>query len=347
MFPQMTDENLNCKLELKPTSATLVPVTKSGHLPLQCVNINIQISAHKPTAPHSSVYSWQLNIKYSSTETSEKMVWKNLPALKGSIHVTENNSIQAAIDSASNGSTIYIEPGSYMEHLNINKTITLVATDGSAGTHIFGDVSITAQSVTLEGMTFYSSINSFSTITIYNSFVSILNCQFVDSVQSRALYTPRPTIAIDCNNCPYLQIVNNDFVGWKNAVLLKSTQNPVIQTNTFRSCHTGLSIAAVSDMTVTGNLFTHNIIGLKLPMPEQTDELQTNYFSDNVIPLIHNGKMILYPELLANYQFSQPVQGTQRLFVTGLCNMEVHANSSHNACLSVGHSEFLPPHGTW
>ena len=342
MFPQMTDENLNCKLELKPASAALVPVTRSGHLPLRCVNISIQISAHKPTASHSSVYSWQLNVKYSSTETSEKLVWKNLPALKGSIHVAENNSLQAAIDSASNGNTVYIESGSYMEHLNINKTISLIATGGSARTHIFGDVSITAQNVTLEGMTFYSSINSFSTITIYNSSVFILNCQFVDSIRSRALYTPIPTVAIDCDNCTNLQIVNNDFVGWKNAVLLKITQNPVIQTNTFRSCHTGLSIVAGSDMIVTGNLFTHNIIALKFPMPTQTDQLlQTNYFSDNVIPLIYNGKVILYPELQANYQFSHHVQVTQRLFATGLCNMEVHANLSHDACLSIGHSEFL------
>ena len=268
--------------------------------------------------------------------------------LRGSIHVTENNSLQDAIDSASNGSTIYVEPGSYMEHLNITKTITLVATGGTAGTHLFGEVFITAQSVIIEGMTFYPPINSFSTITIYNSSVSILNCRFVDNIQSRALYTPLPTIAIDCENCADLQIVNNDFIGWKNAVLLRSTQNPVIQTNTFRSCHTALLIAAGGDMTVIGNHFTHNIIALKVPMPAHTDELlHTNYFSGNVIPLFYNGKVILYPELQANYQFSQHVQVVQRLFVTGLCNTAVQANLSHNACLSIGHSEFVHLYGMY
>lgn len=311
-------------------STALVPVTKSGHLPVHCVNISFEISVHKPSAYYSSIHSWQLDMKYS---ISTNLVWRSLPSLKESIYVRKNASLQDAINSAKNGSTILVEPGSYTDHLYITKTLKVIATGGAATTHIFGEVSITACGVTLQGMTFYPSINSLSTITIHSSSASIINCRFVDSMETLALYMPRPSIAIDCEHCPHLKMVNNDFYGWKHAVVLKSAGSQIIQTNTFRSCQTALSIVERDSVTVTGNHFMDNTLALVTLTAAQTDKLlNENIFSGNVIPLFCNGRVLLYP---TENQYSKQIHFSQRYFVTGLCNATVDVN----VCLSIGYSQ--------
>ena len=339
----MTDEEVNCKLELTPIGSALSPVVKSGHLPVHCVNISVEISAHKLVNYDSSVYSWQLDIKYSTSDASRNLVWRNLPLLKDSILVRQNSSLQDAIDSAFNGSTIYVNPGSYREHMYINKSLQLVSTSESGDIHIFGGVSVNAPGVILQGMTFYPAIKSFSTISVYSSFVTVVNCRFVDRMESQSLYSPRPTVAVECDNCPHLQLVNNDFYGWKHAVVLRSTIYPIIQANTFRSCQTALSITSGDTSGVTENLFSNNIVGLEALFVTQTDALlNTNSFSGNVIPLFCCA--ILYPNPQTSSQISKHIQISNKLFVTGVCSMEVQRNKSHSSCFSIVNSEFA--HGT-
>lgn len=335
----MTDRNFTCKIELKPTSAALAPVTRSGHLPSRCVNITIEISAHKPTAYYSSIYSWQLDIKYSTQRMSRDYVWRNLPLLEGSVRIGQNGSLQVAIDSAMTGSTILLEPGTYSENLYITKPLHLIAYGGAEETHMFGEISITAQDVTLQGMTFYPPVKSFSTVTVYNSSVSIINCRFIDSLESTALYLPRPTIAIDCEHCPHLAVINNDFYRWKYAIVLKDAKNSVIQTNTFRSCQTAISIVAGGSIRVIGNLFRDNVLALESSTTVQTDELlNTNVFAGNVIPLFYQGKVFFYSDLHRDNQYSDHVNVSQRFFISVQCNMTV--DPSHKTCLSIGSPHF-------
>ena len=336
----MTEEEFNCKLELTPTGSALVPLTQSGHLPMQCQNISVKISSCKTATYDSSVHSWQLDIKYSSL--SRKLVWKHLPPLKGSVHIKQNSSLQDVINSAKNDSTIYVEPGSYREHLFINKTLRLVSSSESANTHIFGEVFITAHGVMLQGMTFYPSVNSFSSIKIHASCATILNCRFMDSTDSLPLYSPRPTLAIDCEQCSHLQIVNNYFYGWKQAVVLKNSVNPLVQTNTFRSCETALSIASGSATKVIGNYFMHNMLGIDSPYTVHADEfLNNNAFNGNVIPLYYEGKSIAYPDLQTVKQISEHIRISNKQFVTGICGIDARDNFSEGICLSLKHSASL------
>lgn len=335
----MTDEDFNCKIELKPTSAALAPVTRSGHLPLRCINITIEISAHKPTGFYSSIYSWQLDIKYSTEKMSGDYVWRDLPLLKGSIRIGQNTSLQDAIDSAVPGSTILLEPGTYTENLYITKPLHLIADGGAEETHMFGEVTITSPDVMLQGMTFYPSVKSFSTVTVYNSSVSIISCRFIDSLESAALYSPRPTIAIDCKHCPRLVLTNNHFYRWKYATVLKDTEHSVIQTNTFRSCQTAVSVVAGGSIRIIGNLFRDNVLALESSVTTQANELlNTNVFAGNVIPLFYRGKVFFYSDLHTDNQYSDRVHVGQRFFITAQCNTTV--DPSHKICLSIGSPHF-------
>lgn len=272
---------------------------------------------------------------------SRDYVWRDLPLLKGTVCIGRNTSLQDAIDSAIAGSTILLEPGTYTENLYITKPLHLIADGGAEKTHMFGEVSITAQDVTLQGMTFYPSVKSFSRVKVYNSSVSIINCRFIDSLESTALYSPRPMIAIDCEHCPHLAVINNDFYRWKSATVLKDAKNSVIQTNIFRSCQTAVSIVAGGNIRVVGNLFRDNILALESSITAQTDELlNTNVFVGNVIPLFYQGKVFLYSDLQADNQYSDHVRVSQRFYITVECNMTV--DPSHKTCLSIGSPHFTP-----
>lgn len=248
------------------------------------------------------------------------------------IYIGINDSIKAAIAAAPDGSTLYLDGGSYIEDLDIDKPVHIIATHGAIKTHLFGEVKIMAPGVTFQGITFYPAIKSYSTITINSSSASILNCRFIDSVESLSLYYPRPTIAIDCEHCSHVSIVNNDFYGWKHAVLLKDSDNARIQTNTFKSCQTALSIAVADRIRVTGNHFIGIVVALELVSPVDIDVFrQENTFSGNVIPFVCGGKVQLFSSFS---QYSRQVLGSQFLHVTATCNI---TEDTYDICSSIGH----------
>jgi hypothetical protein len=331
---KVTGDDSNCKLELRPSGPALSPVTESGHLPIHCMNLSIEVRAKKPAIYDSSVYSWQLDVKYCS-DLPWKCVWRDVPLLKESVHVESNMSLQNAINAAANNSTIYVEPGSFLEDIIINKTLKIVSIGAFANTHIFGEVLISAAGVTLQGMTFYPSTQTFSTLRINSSFVTIVNCRFVDSVESLALYTPLPTVAIDCENCPHLKIVNNDFYGWKHAVMLKTTYNAEVTTNIFRFCHCAVSIVTECLCAVRGNLFKNNIIAMEYPITAAADEfLNINTFSGNVIPFFGNEKVVLYPPQ-NSFRALENVELSNEVYVTGLCSTDTIHQEPNTFCISL------------
>ena len=314
-------------------------MTRRGQLPTRCLNISVKVLSDKPIIhDNQQIYSWELDVTYSFTEVQGKSVWRDLPLLNETLFVRNNESLQDAIDAASEGSIILVYPGSYKENLHINKAVKIFSSGGCTNTHIFGDVSVTADDVTLQGITFYPSTESFSTLKIYNSFTTIVNCRFVENLESTALYSPVPSMAIDCESCPHLHIVNNDFYGWKHAVLVKTTDSLVIQTNTFRFCHSAVLILTEGACNVWGNLFKNNIIGIQSPIMALTEKfLNNNDFSGNVIPLLGNGSFVSYPPLHPKY--SEPVQTSNIFYVTGECNVENTSLPPYENCAKFETSE--------
>ena len=301
-----------------------------------CVGLSVKIIAEKSTTSPSSVHSWQLDLLYTY-EYSNTAIWMKLPMPQQPIYIGRNDSIQAAVDAAPEGSTFYLDSGSYAEDLNIHKTLRIIAAHGAIKTHLFGEVIIMAPGVTFQGITFYPAIKSYSTITVNSSSASIINCRFIDSVESLSLYYPRPTIAIDCEHCSHVSIVNNDFYGWKHAVLLKDSNNAKIQTNILKSCQTALSIAVADGTRVTGNHFLGNVVAMKVVSSVDIDVFrQKNTFSGNVIPLVCGGKVQPFSGFQGASQSSRQVLGSQCLHVTATCNKTEDTSAIHNICSSIG-----------
>ena len=258
-------------------------------------------------------------------------IWrKKLSLLRRGIHVGTNDSLQKTINTSPNHSTIYVEPGSYSGDLYINKTLYIIGVKGITYTHIFGELTVVAPGVILQGLTFYPSVRTHTVLTIYDS-AYIIGCRFVNSMESRHLYSPRPKIAIDCKHCPYLHTVNNEFSGWKQAMLLRSAENVKVRTNVFKSCQTAISALVVSTLEVARNLFFDNIASIEAcPSSKFPEYAQNNTFSGNVIPMSCNSEEPYYP---SESQASKPVLGSQSLYVTGECNNRVDNN---NICSSIG-----------
>ena len=313
-------------------------MTRIGHLPAHCLNLSVKILAEKPSIYDKQlIYSWELDIKFSFTKVQGDIVWRDLPSMNETLFIKSNELIQDAIDAASEGSIILLHPGRYKEDLRIDKALKIVSTGGCTETHVFGEVSVTADNVTLQGITFYPSTKSFSTLKINNSFATIVNCRFVENLDSKALYSPVPSVAIDCESCPHLTIVNNDFYGWKHAVLVATADSLTVQTNTFRFCQSAVLIITDSMCNIWGNLFKNNIIGIQSPIVESMEKfLNTNTFSGNVIPLLGNGTFVLYPPLHTRHSAHELVKTSSVFYVTGECNVKNATNvPPNNQCASI------------
>jgi Synergist-CTERM protein sorting domain-containing protein len=113
-----------------------------------------------------------------SAFTTEAAVWT----------VENGESIQDAIDSASTGDTIQVEPGTYVEYLEVNKGLTIMGTGEGVVLRTPGGeenlVRIPSSNVTLEGLTFEAidEVIEHTAVYMYGSIwnVQVRNCTFRD-----------------------------------------------------------------------------------------------------------------------------------------------------------------------
>lgn len=263
----------------------------------------------------------------------ENSLWMKLNEAETTVFIGQNDSVQDVINSVNERSTILFHPGNYRENIYINKSLHISSTDGPYTTHIFGEIFVTADNVVLQGMTFYPPAPSFSTLQLNASHIKIVSCRFVDNLDSLALYSPLPTVAINCEDCPHLKVVNNDFYGWKHAVILKTSDSPELLTNTFRFCQYAIFLTD-NVCRISGNLFSGNVIGIHSLVVEDVQELlETNTFSGNVIPLLSDGKFAHYPKLGSRYNLQQHFKISDMFYISGVCSKNY---SDGYGCISVG-----------
>lgn len=190
----------------------------------------------------------------------------NTPPAGALIVPDEYQTIQAAIDNASAGDTIFVKPGTYYGNISyygitIDKPITLIG-QNSQNTIIEGTnyryadsvIEITANNVTISGFTITSDYVTSTMISIGE----------YEQPQSD------------------VKIIGNNIVGGPYGISMWEGENYIISQNNITKSGTGISMSAsnsvISDNTITGN----SVYGLQVSNCQNVT-IKENNISDNGI----------------------------------------------------------------
>ena len=181
--------------------------------------------------------------------------------------------IQEAVNSASPGQTIQVAPGTYYEHVTINKSLTLIGEkgatiDGSGGGNV---INITTNNISISGFTIQNgrfgiylkgSNNSIAQSTISNNWCGVY---MVNSKHN----------SISGNT-----ITSNDVFGIR---IFGSCSNNIVSTNMFAHSKYGLSLAHANNNTFYHNNIINNEVQLDRYKSSNTWDNgagEGNYWSD-------------------------------------------------------------------
>jgi len=183
-----------------------------------------------------------------------------LPAV-GSTVPGDYSTIQEAINQAAVGGVILVRPGTYYEHVAVNKTVSLVGEDAST-TIIDGNgtgcvVSIVCDNVTLTGFTVQ---------------------------RGGGIMFPDYDAGISLKNVRGCKISDNNVVdnGCFGIHLLESNQNTVMRNNFTRNAWYAIDLATSSNNTVSSNIAIFNgNIGVGMHCSSQSNIVLANTILNN------------------------------------------------------------------
>jgi len=172
-------------------------------------------------------------------------------ATSAGITVNPSDSIQAAINNATNGDTILVRAGTYNESLEINKSISLIGEDRDQ-TFIDGQdnqfiINVTADNVTIEGFTIQSALNPSYGIGLFVSKGDVISGNTVE-------YSQQGIVLTSCSNVT----VSDNMVtaNTQQGIALYSASNNIVSNNMV-TANTGAGIAVYAS---NGNIFLGNMI---------------------------------------------------------------------------------------
>jgi parallel beta-helix repeat protein len=192
--------------------------------------------------------------------------------------------IQDAVDNATDGDTVYVFPGTYTEHLNIEHSITLQGADPLT-TIIDGQgtnqdiVSCIAAATVITGFTIFNCSISRSCVLLNHTSncllqkniihtgkygVTLKNAQNI-SIQnnsfSQPLYTHAGYIGININNCINSIFAQNNLSSWDSGIYLYGTYLIIIN-NTITNADRGItdSMETLHPWTNKHLIIQHNIL---------------------------------------------------------------------------------------
>ena len=188
-----------------------------------------------------------------------------------SVTVGPDQLIQAAINNATAGETIFVSPGIYSESLVVNQTVSLIG-EGSDTTFINGSnnqfiVDVTANGVTIEGFNVTSSLNP--SIGIAVSFFN--NCTISNDIIENSQQ------GINITNSNYNTISSNAILNNQQQGIVSSyTQYNTVSDNTITANgQYGIYLAASSYNLFSRNVISENFGGIYI------DTSGSNTFSGN------------------------------------------------------------------
>jgi len=194
------------------------------------------------------------------------------------IHVHDYSSIQQAIDNASVGATILVEAGTYHEHIDIDKSISLVG-EGRETTIIDGVdssnvISITSNGVTIESLTITKSI-----VRPYDSGISGVSIRGI--VVNNAKIT-NTYYGIDLVYCADSAFSGNIIINQTNGVLLLGSNYNVFSNNVISGNSVGISLFISSNNGFFGNTLSNNGEGVSIIEPSNRNYFFHNNFGESI-----------------------------------------------------------------
>ena len=269
--------------------------------------INLGVIATPPY--NKSIGQWNLELEYqvwnSSSPKPITSEWKRLTKFNLTSVVVEKSgaysSIQAAVDSASPGSVIFVSPDHYVEDIYISKPLRLLSGKNGRKAMISGQILIESSNVTVDCFLFHA-LNSFkpSLVVINSSFVSILNCKFQSNKELKFLtqlgHHPH-TSALLLQTSQNLQIMNSLFRDCRVGLTIDDCTVCNVTGNTFSSCTTAMQSISSDSIRVTRNYFVRNFVALGIDSFEPLKHLLNgNIFEKNSV-VIQNGTLSSTTEL--------------------------------------------------
>lgn len=201
--------------------------------------------------------------------------------------------IQAAINAAGDGDTVFVRSGTYYEHVVVNKSLAVVGED-RASTWVHGSGSdavfrVTENNVTLQGFSLESASYGVYLLNANNSRV-IGN--FIDDVVVGGII-----LDDSCNNTIEANLVE-DFPSLGIAIVADSEFN-IIKGNEVQGCHDyGINVMANHNLVV-GNTIRNCSTALDVFGSNNT--LYHNNVIDNDIPVIAGGSHFWDNNCTGNY----------------------------------------------
>jgi parallel beta-helix repeat protein len=172
-----------------------------------------------------------------------------------------------AIGNASEGDTIFVKKGTYYEHLQVNKSLSLVGEDKKTtiidGGNVGTVVKITRDDVNVTGFTIRNSGNP---------------------IQLPFPFVPNAVAGIDLtHNLHYCNIVGNCITNNENGIALRSiSNNNLVSGNTITDNDFGILLyTSANNNIISGNNITDNGIGIWVALSVYHNIISGNNITDN------------------------------------------------------------------
>ena len=177
----------------------------------------------------------------------------------------DHSTIQAAVDAASDGDTIIVRDGTYVENVDVNKSVTIKSENGAEVTII--QAANLSDSV-LEVFSDYVNINGFMVKgaggMYYFAGIYLFNADHC-AVSDNIIMLNKYNIGINLDSSSNNTLANNTASNNSNGIMLRSSSNNVITDNIASNNYIGINLDSSSNNTLTNNIASNNdITGIHL-----------------------------------------------------------------------------------
>ncbi|WP_375592779.1 right-handed parallel beta-helix repeat-containing protein [Algihabitans albus] len=205
-------------------------------------------------------------------------------------------SIQAAIDAAAAGDTVFVAPGvSYSEDIVIDKQITLLGAQagvdatGRSGTEtvLLGTITIdgTADGTTIDGFRIEQTADTGNVSVLVGAGATDVTIQNSVFQGDGAFVNTRGILTADNGGNSGLTVSQNSFSGLRTGVFVEEgAPDATVSDNSFDGNLVGLAVIGPDGATVSGNSFTNNTqegLGIGPGNGISSIAVEENSFADN------------------------------------------------------------------